>query len=159
LVLGEKRDTMSNTGCVNFFNPTKGFGFITADAGGQDLFVHFSSIQSDGFKTLDNGETCRFDIGSDNDGRMVAVNVTGNGDGEPRMKGKGGGKGKGGKGGKPGGYDGGKGFGEKGGYDGGKYGGYDGGGGGKYGGGDFWKGGGGDFWKGGGGGWGQGQWY
>lgn len=48
-------------GKVKWFNPRKGYGFIgTAD--GRDIFVHYSSISSDGFKTLDEGDTVMFDI-------------------------------------------------------------------------------------------------
>ncbi|UJF19927.1 cold-shock protein [Vibrio sp. SS-MA-C1-2] len=56
---------MSNTvtGAVKFFNESKGFGFITQD-NGPDVFVHFSSIQSDGFKTLAEGQKVEFTIGS-----------------------------------------------------------------------------------------------
>jgi len=49
------------TGTVKWFNEAKGFGFIT-QAEGEDVFVHFSSIVGDGFKTLAEGETLEFDV-------------------------------------------------------------------------------------------------
>ncbi|HWJ76860.1 MAG TPA: cold-shock protein [Niallia sp.] len=49
------------TGKVKWFNAEKGFGFIET-AEGQDVFVHFSAIQSEGFKTLDEGQEVSFDI-------------------------------------------------------------------------------------------------
>jgi len=48
-------------GKVKWFNPDKGFGFIETEEG-RDVFVHFSSIQSEGFKTLDEGQSVEFDI-------------------------------------------------------------------------------------------------
>lgn len=48
-------------GTVKWFNPEKGFGFITAEDG-TDVFAHFSQIQKDGFKTLDEGERVSFDV-------------------------------------------------------------------------------------------------
>ena len=52
----------SETGTVKWFNDAKGFGFITQDAGGDDLFVHFRSIQSSGFKSLQEGQKVSFKV-------------------------------------------------------------------------------------------------
>lgn len=61
------------SGKVKWFNESKGFGFITQDSG-EDVFVHYSSIQGDGFKTLKEGQTVSFDIAKDAKGSK-AVNV------------------------------------------------------------------------------------
>ena len=55
---------MSNrqSGTVKWFNDEKGFGFITPDGGGDDLFVHFKAIESDGFKSLKEGQKVSFDV-------------------------------------------------------------------------------------------------
>ena len=50
------------TGIVKWFNDAKGFGFITADSGGEDLFAHFSAIQMNGFKTLKEGQKVSFEV-------------------------------------------------------------------------------------------------
>lgn len=60
-------------GTVKWFNPEKGYGFLTRE-NGDDVFVHFSSIQGDGFKTLSEGEAVSFDI-EDSDRGPQAVNV------------------------------------------------------------------------------------
>ncbi|KAK7351920.1 hypothetical protein VNO77_11691 [Canavalia gladiata] len=65
------------SGKVKWFNDQKGFGFITTDEGGEDLFVHQSSIRSHGFRSLALGESVEFLIESDPDGRTKAVDVTG----------------------------------------------------------------------------------
>lgn len=51
------------TGTVKWFNESKGFGFISPDAGGDDLFAHFSEIQGNGFKTLQEGQKVRYVAG------------------------------------------------------------------------------------------------
>jgi CspA family cold shock protein len=50
------------TGTVKWFNESKGFGFIAPDNGGADVFVHFSAIQGDGFKTLAEGQAVEFEV-------------------------------------------------------------------------------------------------
>ncbi|WP_324825593.1 cold-shock protein [Sinanaerobacter sp. ZZT-01] len=66
-----------NTGTVKWFNADKGFGFISNDDGSDDVFVHFSAIMSDGFKTLNEGQKVTFDTEQDSrDSRKIrAVNV------------------------------------------------------------------------------------
>ncbi|MDD2493852.1 MAG: cold-shock protein [Tissierellia bacterium] len=63
-----------NKGTVKWFNSEKGFGFISREDG-DDVFVHFSAIQGDGFKTLEEGQKVSFDITSGNRGDQAA-NVT-----------------------------------------------------------------------------------
>ncbi|WP_157671057.1 cold-shock protein [Chitinibacter sp. FCG-7] len=50
------------TGTVKWFNDAKGFGFITPDQGGEDLFAHFSAITTSGFKTLQEGQKVSFEV-------------------------------------------------------------------------------------------------
>jgi len=62
------------SGTVKWFNDAKGFGFITTEAG-EDVFVHFSSIQSSGFRSLAEGARVQFDVGQGPKG-LQASNVT-----------------------------------------------------------------------------------
>lgn len=60
------------TGIVKWFNETKGFGFITPDQGGDDLFAHFSEIQSTGFKTLVDNQRVSFNITTGPKGKQAS---------------------------------------------------------------------------------------
>lgn len=60
------------TGTVKWFNDTKGFGFITPDDGGDDLFAHFSEIQQEGFKTLSENQKVSFDVTQGPKGKQAA---------------------------------------------------------------------------------------
>ncbi|MCI8900369.1 MAG: cold-shock protein [Lachnospiraceae bacterium] len=66
-----------NNGTVKWFNAQKGYGFITNEGTGEDVFVHFSAIMSDGYKTLEEGQKVTFDIEQDpkNSSKLRAANV------------------------------------------------------------------------------------
>jgi CspA family cold shock protein len=63
------------TGTVKWFNDAKGFGFITPDDGGEDLFAHFSAINMQGFKSLKEGQKVSFEITAGNKGKKQASNI------------------------------------------------------------------------------------
>ena len=63
------------TGSVKWFNDAKGFGFITQDGGGEDVFVHHTAIQSEGFRSLQEGQRVEFEVTEGKKGPQAA-NVT-----------------------------------------------------------------------------------
>ncbi len=63
------------TGTVKWFNDSKGFGFITPDAGGEDVFAHFSAINAEGFKSLKENQRVSFDVITGPKGKQ-ASNIT-----------------------------------------------------------------------------------
>merc|ERR1719427_1819024 len=99
-------------GVCKKFDSSKGFGFITVDDGSGDVFVHYSEIQAQGFKSLAEGESVEFEVVVQDDGRRKAINVTGpngaNVQGQKRQQfgGMGGGRGGYGGGGGRGGFGG-----------------------------------------------------
>jgi CspA family cold shock protein len=61
-------------GTVKWFNPDKGYGFISREDG-DDVFAHFSEIQGDGFKTLDEGQKVTFEVTTGNNGKLQASGI------------------------------------------------------------------------------------
>ncbi len=65
---------MAQSGTVKWFNPTKGFGFIVPEDGGNDVFVHISEVEKAGLKALDEGQKVNFEL-ADNRGRQAATDI------------------------------------------------------------------------------------
>lgn len=70
---------MKMTGKVKFFHAEKGWGFITSE-GGSDIFVHYSDIQSKGFRSLAEGQPVEYELAEGNDGKEKAINVIATGE-------------------------------------------------------------------------------
>jgi CspA family cold shock protein len=65
-----------STGTVKWFNETKGYGFITPDAGGSDVFVHISAVERSGLRGLNEGQKISYDLEADRKtGKSAAVNL------------------------------------------------------------------------------------
>ena len=73
-ISGTERRMEMAQGTVKWFNPEKGYGFISQE-GGEDLFVHWSEIQMDGYKTLDEGAKVEFEVTQGDNGKLQASNV------------------------------------------------------------------------------------
>ena len=70
-----QRSTVVSSGIVKWFNGKKGFGFITPDGGGDDLFVHHSEIKTTGYASLEEGQKVEYEVGEGQKGRPCATNV------------------------------------------------------------------------------------
>jgi cold shock protein len=64
------------TGTVKFFNPDKGYGFISPDGGGADSFVHISAVERAGMSTLDKEQRLNYEVEVGQNGKSSAVNLT-----------------------------------------------------------------------------------
>jgi CspA family cold shock protein len=62
-------------GTVKWFNPTKGYGFISPESGGKDSFVHISAVERAGLSTLTEGQVVEYELESGRDGKMSAANL------------------------------------------------------------------------------------
>lgn len=83
--MDEPRDSVRRHGTIKWFNSEKGFGFISPDDGGPDVFVHYSEIQGGGFRTLEENQVVEFEIGQGTKGpQATSVSVGGRGDLGPR---------------------------------------------------------------------------
>ncbi len=64
------------TGTVKWFNPTKGFGFITPDEGGSDAFVHISAVERAGLSSLQEGQRVNYELEAGRNGKSSAENLS-----------------------------------------------------------------------------------
>ena len=64
------------TGTVKWFNPTKGFGFISPEDGSNDAFVHISTVERAGLSTLNEGQTVSYELEAGRNGKSAAVNLS-----------------------------------------------------------------------------------
>jgi CspA family cold shock protein len=72
----DDKEIVMTTGTVKFFNSTKGFGFITPDTGGADVFVHISAVERAGMRTIAEGQKISFEVVKDNrSGKSAAENL------------------------------------------------------------------------------------
>lgn len=72
---GQMENFIVSTGTVKWFNASKGFGFISPDGGGEDLFVHHSEVKVSGYATLEDNQKVQFEVGQGKKG-PCATNVT-----------------------------------------------------------------------------------
>ncbi|GHC18301.1 hypothetical protein GCM10010082_07100 [Kushneria pakistanensis] len=72
ITANKARTSKMATGTVKWFNDTKGYGFISPDDGGDDLFAHFSEIQAEGFKSLQDGQKVSFEVTQGKKGLQAA---------------------------------------------------------------------------------------
>jgi len=73
---GMRTASGNGSGVVKWFNPTKGFGFIQPDDGGQDVFVHISAVEQAGLRGLNEGQTVAYDLEADRrSGKTSATNL------------------------------------------------------------------------------------
>jgi CspA family cold shock protein len=70
-----QKEAAMATGTVKFFNTTKGFGFITPEGGGKDVFVHISAVERSGMSSLNEGQKVSFELERDRQGRDSAANL------------------------------------------------------------------------------------
>jgi CspA family cold shock protein len=68
-------DTIMATGTVKWFNPTKGYGFIEPEDGGNDAFVHISAVESAGLRTLQEGQKVSYELAPGQNGKASAENL------------------------------------------------------------------------------------